>query len=135
LELDGSLKSSVVNLNDGPLLGIVPVFHIMGLFRFVHLSVYEGRTVVLMPQYDLNQMCQMIQKHKISSMYVVPPMLLHLLNFPQIVDQYDFSTVQAFHVGAAPVSVSLSEAIRQKFNIPVLQVDSFITEKTMFDSY
>jgi 4-coumarate--CoA ligase len=102
----------------------------MGLFRFLHLSVYEGRTVVLMAQYDLKHMCQMIQKHRISSMYVVPPMLLHLLNFPQIVDQYDFSSIEAFHVGAAPVSESLSEAIRQKFNIPVLQV-WFITKKCM----
>lgn len=49
-------------------------------------------------------------------------MLLHLINYPQIVDQYDFSTIEAFHVGAAPVSESLSEAVRQKFNIPVLQV-------------
>lgn len=53
---------------------------------------------------------------------MVPPMLLHLYNFPQIVDKYDLSSVQGFYVGAAPVSKSLADQIEKKFNIPVLPV-------------
>lgn len=77
---------------------------------------------MIMQKYDLEQMCQCIQKYKVSAMYMVPPMLLHLYNFPQIVDKYDLSSVQGFYVGAAPVSKSLADQIEKKFNIPVLPV-------------
>jgi 4-coumarate--CoA ligase len=103
-------------------LAVVPLFHILGIFRFIHLSIFEGRTTVIMQKYDLEQMCQCIEKYKVSAMYMVPPMLLHLLNFPAIVDKYDLSSVQGFFVGAPPVSLTLAEQIERKFKIPVLQV-------------
>lgn len=122
MELNKLTKDSNTTQNNGNLLAIVPLFHILGLFRFINMSLFEGRTTVLMAQYELEKMCQMIDKHKITSVVVVPPMLLHLLNFPQIVDKYDFSHVEAFHVGAAPVSLAMAEAITKKFQKPVLQV-------------
>lgn len=122
MELDQLVQSSSILQNNGNLLAVVPLFHIMGLFRFINMSLFEGRTVVLMAQYELEKMCQMIDKHKVTSVVAVPPMLLHLLNSPQIVDKYDFSHVETFHVGAAPVSLAMAEAIVKKFQRPVLQV-------------
>ncbi|CAO0803412.1 unnamed protein product [Mucor circinelloides] len=121
VELDQLVQSSSILQNNGNLLAVVPLFHIMGLFRFINMSLFEGRTVVLMAQYELEKMCQMIDKHKVTSVVAVPPMLLHLLNSPQIVDKYDFSHVETFHVGAAPVSLAMAEAIVKKFQRPVLQ--------------
>lgn len=126
-ELDKSMSQSNLYHEFGNLLAIVPLFHIMGLFRFVHLSVYEGRTTILMPQYDLEKMCAMIQKHRITTLYAVPPILIHLLNSPHIVNKYDISSLKTMHVGAAPVSLAVSNAIKETFHVPVYQVntDSF----------
>ncbi|KAI8095185.1 hypothetical protein BDF21DRAFT_405361 [Thamnidium elegans] len=121
IELTKSLKQSSLHGKEGSLLGVVPLFHILGIFRFIHLAVYEGRTTVLMARYDLEKFCQSVEKYKITSLYVVPPMLLQLVNSPSIVDKYDFSSVIGFHAGAAPVSTGLSNQIHEKFNIPVLQ--------------
>ncbi|GAN08179.1 4-coumarate-CoA ligase [Mucor ambiguus] len=120
-ELNGLIKTSKALPNHGNLLAIVPLFHIMGLFRFINMSLIQGRATVMMAQYDLEKMCQMIDKHKITSVVVVPPMLLHLLNSSHIVDKYDFSHVRSFNVGAAPVSLAMAEAITKKFQKPVLQ--------------
>lgn len=119
--------------SDGNLLAIVPLFHILGLFRFINMSLFEGRTTVLMAQYDLERMCQMIDKHKVTTVVVVPPMLLHLLNSPHIVDKYDFSHVGAFHVGAAPVSQAMADAITRKFQKPVLQVRICCLVESIFE--
>ncbi|GAA5810441.1 hypothetical protein MFLAVUS_003862 [Mucor flavus] len=121
IELTKSLENSSLKGKEGSLLGVVPLFHILGIFRFIHLAVYEGRTTVLMARYDLEKFCQSVEKYKITSLYVVPPMLLQLVNSPSIVDKYDFSSVVGFHAGAAPVSSGLSNQINKKFNIPVLQ--------------
>lgn len=122
IELNYAIKSCGQVNNTGNLLAVVPLFHILGIFRFLHMSVLEGRTTVLMARYDLEEFCAAVQKFKVSSLYVVPPMLLQLLNAPDIVDKYDLSSVQGFHVGAAPVSLELSNQIVKKFKIPVLQV-------------
>ncbi|KAI7890689.1 4-coumarate-CoA ligase 2 [Mucor mucedo] len=119
--LNNAIKSSSEVNNSGPLLAVVPLFHILGIFRFLHLSVLEGRTTVLMARYDLEEFCATVQKFKVTSLYVVPPMLLQLLNSPAIVDKYDFSSVKGFHAGAAPVSMELSRQIAKRFNTPVLQ--------------
>lgn len=122
VELNLAIKSSSERDNSGPLLAVVPLFHILGIFRFLHLSILEGRTTVLMARYDLEEFCATIQKFKVTSLYIVPPMLLQLVNSPAIVDKYDLSSVRGFHVGAAPVSIELSRQFNKKFNIPVLQV-------------
>ncbi|KAF1800951.1 hypothetical protein V8B55DRAFT_1589592 [Mucor lusitanicus] len=121
VELNQLTQASSALQSDGNLLAIVPLFHILDLFRFINMSLFEGRATVLMAQYDLEKMCQMIDKHKVTTVVVVPPMLLHLLNSPHIVDKYDFSHVKAFHVGAAPVSLAMADAITKKFQKPVLQ--------------
>ncbi|RCI02420.1 hypothetical protein CU098_009338 [Rhizopus stolonifer] len=120
IELDNTLKKSSTYNNTGALLAIVPFFHIMGIFRFIHMAIYDGRTTVVVAKYDVEHMCHMIDKHQVSSLYVVPPMLLHMLNNPSIADKYKYSSVEAVHVGAAPVSLSLAQNFQKKFNIPVL---------------
>ncbi|KAI8636202.1 hypothetical protein BD408DRAFT_448600 [Parasitella parasitica] len=137
IELNRLTKTSNSLQNNGNLIAFVPLFHILGIFRFINMSIFEGRTTVLMAHYDLEKMCQMIDKYKVTSVVAVPPILLHLLNFPQIVDKYDFSHVEAFHVGAAPVSLAMAEAITKKFKKPVLQgygmteVASVLTAQTV----
>ncbi|KAI8349450.1 hypothetical protein EDC96DRAFT_467644 [Choanephora cucurbitarum] len=120
VELDKAFKRSASSKNRGALLAIVPFFHIMGIFRFIHMAIFDARTTVVVSKYDVEHMCHMIQKHKVTSLYVVPPMLLHMLNNPAITDKYDFSSIEAAHVGAAPVSLSLAQNFTNKFKVPVL---------------
>ncbi|KAI8364217.1 hypothetical protein BD560DRAFT_436835 [Blakeslea trispora] len=120
IELDKAFQRSATYKNRGALLAIVPFFHIMGIFRFIHMAIFDARTTVVVSKYDVEHMCHMIQKHKVTSLYVVPPMLLHMLNNPAITDKYNISTLEAAHVGAAPVSLSLAQNFQNKFHVPVL---------------
>ncbi|KAI9273920.1 hypothetical protein EDC94DRAFT_593191 [Helicostylum pulchrum] len=103
------------------ILGIIPLFHVFGILSFLLTSVYQGWEVVMLASYDLENVCQIIEKHKINSYRGVPPMLLHLLNNPSIVDKYDLSSLKLILVGAAPVPLALDRKIKEKFNIQVTQ--------------
>ncbi len=48
-----------------------------------------------------------------------------------MVDKYDLSSVVAINCGAAPLSVSLEEAIRKKFNLYSINKGYGMTETTI----
>lgn len=104
------------------MLGVIPLFHIFGIVSFMLTSLYQGWEVIMLANYDLEDVCRLIEKHRINSYRSVPPMLIHLLNNPSIVDKYDLSSLKLFLVGAAPVPLALDRRIKERFNIQLTQV-------------
>jgi acyl-coenzyme A synthetase/AMP-(fatty) acid ligase len=75
---------------------------------------------IVMSKFDLPKACQLIQDHKITALYVPPPIVLALGKHP-IVDNYDLSTLRYINSGAAPLSKHLVEAVWNRLRIGVKQ--------------
>lgn len=73
-----------------------------------------------MSKFDLERFCYLIQKHKITFAYVVPPVVLQLGKNP-IVSKYDLSTVRMMNSGAAPLTKELVDSVYQRLKIPIKQ--------------
>lgn len=71
-----------------------------------------------------------LQKHKINTLHVVPPLMVFLAKHP-IVDDYDLSTVKVIQCGAAPLSRELDEAVRQRIGARVVRQGYGLTEATI----
>ncbi|CAE7563644.1 4cl2 [Symbiodinium microadriaticum] len=71
--------------------------------------------VVFQPAFDLERFLQLIQEHKVTRAYVVPPIILALAKHP-LVDKYDLSSLKAILSGAAPLGGDVQEgcAVRLK---------------------
>ena len=112
--------------NNGPkgegdkILAFLPFFHIYGLTCLIHQSLYSGLQLVVMPKFDLEDFCRIIQEHKITFSYVVPPVVLQLSKHP-IVDKYDLSSIRMMNSGAAPLTKELVEALYNRLKIPIKQ--------------
>ncbi|KAF2266284.1 4-coumarate-CoA ligase 2 [Lojkania enalia] len=102
------------------LLAFLPFFHIYGLTCLIHQSLYSGFQLVVMPKFDLEDFCRIIQEHKVTFAYVVPPVVLLLSKHP-VVSKYDLSTVRMMNSGAAPLTKELVEAVHNRLKIPVKQ--------------
>ena len=61
-----------------------------------------------MPRFDLEQALQIVQEHKVTWFFAVPPIVLALAKHP-LVDQYDTSSINVVFSGAAPLSAELGE--------------------------
>lgn len=85
------------------LLAVVPLFHVLGGVILVMFSYFKGIPVVILPRFEPDLFLGTIQKHKISVLVLVPP-LLNLLAKHPIVQKYDITSVRFILVGAAPVS-------------------------------
>ena len=102
------------------LLAFLPFYHIYGLSGLVHQSLYRGLTSIVMEKFDLEQFCKLVQQHKITFSYVVPPVVLGLSKHP-VVDKYDLSSLRMMTSAAAPLTKELVDAAYKRLRIPVTQ--------------
>jgi 4-coumarate--CoA ligase len=116
--LMGLAASSVTG--EDRLLAFLPFYHIYGLSGLVHQSLYRGLTCIVMEKFDLEQFCKLVQQHKITFSYVVPPVVLGLSKHP-VVDKYDLSSLRMMTSAAAPLTKELVDAAYKRLRIPVTQ--------------
>ncbi len=102
------------------ILGVLPFFHIYGLTGLVHQPLHRGIELVVMPAFDLKKFLEAVQKHKITFIYVAPPVIVRLARDP-MVSKYDLSSVRMITSGAAPLTQELVDTVHQKLKIKINQ--------------
>ena len=79
-----------------------------------------GVTVVTAPRFDLVQMLELTQRHRITRLFLVPPIVLALAKHP-IIDRYDLSSVRQIFSGAAPLGGDVAEAAAKRLGCSMAQ--------------
>jgi 4-coumarate--CoA ligase len=118
-------------------IGFLPFYHVYGellhnalmkedanylpaLNLMVHGTIYTGNILIVVEKFDLETFCSLIQNHKATFAYVVPPVVLLLSKHP-LVTKYDLSSLRMFTCGAAPMSRELVNAMYERIKVPVKQ--------------
>jgi 4-coumarate--CoA ligase len=86
----------------------------------LHTPVYRGLTVIIMPRFDLETFCRLVQEHKATFAYLAPHVVLLLAKDP-IVNKYDLSSLQMLASAAAPLSRELADAMYERIKVPIKQ--------------
>ncbi|PIA90474.1 putative 4-coumarate--CoA ligase 1 [Cercospora beticola] len=102
------------------ILAFLPFFHIYGLTCLIHQCFYRGFKCVVLPKFDIEAWCRIVQDHKITMSYVVPPVVLLLTKHP-IVDKYNLSSLRMMNSGAAPLTRELVDATYKRIGVPIKQ--------------
>jgi acyl-CoA synthetase (AMP-forming)/AMP-acid ligase II len=102
------------------LLCFLPFFHIYGMQVLMNQSLSFGGTVITMPRFDLQQALELVQQHKVTRFFVVPPVVLALAKHP-IVEQYDLSSLIQVFSGAAPLGAELAAEAAARVGCEVVQ--------------
>jgi acyl-CoA synthetase (AMP-forming)/AMP-acid ligase II len=117
--LQGVTDAALVNPDD-IVLAFLPFFHIYGIVAFMSYSMRLGATVVTMPRFDLEQYLELVQRHRVTILHVVPPIALALAKHP-LVDRFDLSAVRAAFSAAAPLGDSVANALHQRLGFRISQ--------------
>jgi acyl-CoA synthetase (AMP-forming)/AMP-acid ligase II len=105
---------------DDTLIGVLPFFHIYGMTVILNQGLMAGATIVTMPRFDLEQFLELIERHRVTRAYVVPPIALALAKHPAV-DRYELSSLRAIKCGAAPLGAELVERISERLGCFVAQ--------------
>ncbi|MCF2436610.1 4-coumarate--CoA ligase family protein [Streptomyces thinghirensis] len=98
-------------------LAVLPFFHIYGLTALMNAPLRLGATVVVLPRFDLEQFLAAIQNHRITGLYVAPPIVLALAKHPLVAD-YDLSSLKYIVSAAAPLDAKLAAACSRRLGLP-----------------
>ncbi len=103
------VQTRAANLCDesSVVIGVLPFFHIYGQTVIMNLNLVLGATTVTMPRFDLDQFLTLIEKHRVTHAYVVPPIALALAKHPAV-EGRDLSSIQMIMSGAAPLGPELT---------------------------
>ena len=101
-------------------IAVLPFFHIYGMSVIMNHGISQGATLVTMPRFDLPLFLQLIQDHRVTRAFLVPPIVLALAKHP-IVDDYDLSSLQTIFCGAAPLGADLSQAAASRLDCIIKQ--------------
>lgn len=101
-------------------VAVLPFFHIYGMQVLMNGVLHYGGTAVTMPRFDLEQFLQVIQEHRVTRAYLVPPIILALAKHP-LVDRYDVSSLKQVFSGAAPLAAEVAEEASGRIGCEVVQ--------------
>jgi acyl-CoA synthetase (AMP-forming)/AMP-acid ligase II len=105
---------------NGVMLDFLPFYHIYGMMVLLNCGLAVGATQVVLPRFDPEAAMGLIQQHKISDLYVVPPALLAFVNQPKL-DEYDLSSVRFIMSGAAPLPPEIQRQAAARMKCTVMQ--------------
>ncbi|KXJ85359.1 hypothetical protein Micbo1qcDRAFT_186656 [Microdochium bolleyi] len=110
-------------------LGILPFYHITGLVHLLHLPLVLHQDLLVMPKFEMRTMMEAIVKYRCNELWLVPPLLVRLLNDPQA-QGYDLGFVKQFNTGAAPLAEQIVTQLAGRFPQVALRQAWGMTEST-----
>jgi len=95
-------------------LGLLPFSHIYALVVINHSALYRGDGVVVLPKFDFLQLLKSIQDQKISSLFLVPPIIILMTKNKAVLDKFDLSAVKGIFTGAAPLGKETADELQKQ---------------------
>ncbi|MFG3010295.1 4-coumarate--CoA ligase family protein [Streptomyces cinerochromogenes] len=99
------------------ILAVLPFFHIYGLTALMNAPLRHGATVVVLPRFELETFLAAIETHRITGLYVAPPIVLALAKHPAV-SRYDLSSLKYVISAAAPLDARLALACAERLGLP-----------------
>ena len=116
-------RNTVIELSLRPTdraLNLLPFYHTGGVCIMLR-HMYPGNTQVLMRAFDPQKTLEMLEKEKISIVFLVPTVIIAILQLPDI-EQYDLSNLRTVLYGAASMAVEPLKQAMEIFQSEFLQI-------------
>ncbi|KAG5290723.1 AMP dependent CoA ligase [Histoplasma capsulatum G186AR] len=94
-------------------LGLLPQSHVYSLAVICHAGPYRGDKVVVLPKFEFTQYLNAIEKYRILTLYVVPPIIILMLQNKVQCDKRDLNCVSSICTGAAPLGAETIADVKQ----------------------
>jgi acyl-CoA synthetase (AMP-forming)/AMP-acid ligase II len=104
----------------GVYLDFLPFYHIYGMVVLMACGFAAGIPQVIMPRFDPALCLELVQRHKVTNLFAVPPALLALSHFPDTA-KYDTTSLRMIMSGAAPLPQEVARSAAKVLDTTVLQ--------------
>lgn len=120
VNIDQSIATMATVQTGDATVAVLPFFHMFGLTVLANVTLAQQGCLVTLPRFDLARFLELIQEHRVSLAYVVPPIIVALAKHPMI-DEYDLSCLNTLGSGAAPLGEEVAQAVTDRLGCTVVQ--------------
>ncbi|MFC4767740.1 class I adenylate-forming enzyme family protein [Effusibacillus consociatus] len=103
-------------------IGVMPLYHTMGMRSLLSMAFLNGK-LVMTPDYNAQAVLELLEKEKISCVYLVPTIFHDLLYHPEF-EKYNLSSLTKLGYAGAAMTNALTEMIFEKFK-PAIFVNHY----------
>src|SRR5207344_1549648 len=96
-------------------LGVMPMYHTMGVRSLLSMAVVDG-TVVCLPRFEAGEALRLIQAEKVTNLFLVPTLYHDLLAHPDFA-RTDISSVRKIGFAGAPMNDALLKRLAAAFKL------------------
>nr|WGU11325.1 4-coumarate:CoA ligase 9 [Crinum x powellii] len=90
----------------------VPLFHVFGAFMVMR-NVALGHTTVLMGRFGFEKMLEAVERYRVTSMPVSPPLVVAMAK-SELVEKYDLSSLVVLRCGGAPLGREVAGKLKER---------------------
>ncbi len=102
------------------ILAFLPFTHIYGLTATLTTGLLAGATLLTMGEFDGRAALRLIERHRATAAYVVPPVASFLATSPTLAD-FDLSSLTTIVSGGAPLDPAIGRTLAERLGVEVLQ--------------
>ncbi len=113
----GENVSATPSLKTTPTVMFAPLMHVSGLFGAL-LSIYEGRPLVLLEKFSVEQWVEAVKRHRVRFASLPPTPMSMVLEAG--VPREDLASLIAVRAGTAPLPPETQRRFEATYRIPVL---------------
>ena len=105
---------------DDRIIAVLPFFHIYGMTALMNLPLQSGATVVLLPRFELAQFLEVLDRERITKVFVAPPVAVAFAKHPAVAG-HDLSAIDSIVSAAAPLDAEVAGAAAARLGVPITQ--------------
>ncbi|KAJ5619146.1 Acyl-CoA ligase inpC [Penicillium lagena] len=109
-------------------LGLLPQSHIYALVVICHAGAYRGDQTIILPKFELKTYLASIQRYKITSLFLVPPIIINMLRSHEVCSKYDLSSIRTLFTGAAPLGMETAADFQKLYPNVIIRQGYGLTE-------
>lgn len=92
---------------------LLPLSHAYGLHVVALAGIWRGDELIVLPKFEFTTYLKAIERFKVNSLQVVPPIVVRMLSSMDECRKYDLSSVRTLYVGAAPTGKETVDELRK----------------------
>ncbi|KAH9203550.1 hypothetical protein DL95DRAFT_255088, partial [Leptodontidium sp. 2 PMI_412] len=109
-------------------LALLPLSHIYGLICIASTAIFRGDSAIVLPKFDIQSYLQSISMFRISSLNLVPPIIVMMVKNKELMKKYDLSSVHSVFSGAAPLGRETARQLAEQYPTWIVRQGYGLTE-------
>jgi fatty-acyl-CoA synthase len=101
-------------------MGVAPLFHLLGMQNAMLMPMATGATVVMQPRWDAANAARLIERYRVSAWAAPPAMLNDFFAHPEA-GQRDLSSLAILNGGGAAMPEAVAEMLQERFGLSYIE--------------